>query len=53
MVMEKLKLFINNEHISYFNEAVGLLTRDSQIPSYFSQLHLQPKPQTNPFSTTK
>lgn len=51
--MEDLKIFMKDESISLFNQALSLVCRDSQIPSCFSQPHLETDFQTNPFPATK
>lgn len=51
--MEDLKLFVKVESISLFNQALSLVSRVSQIPSCFSQPHLETDSQTNPFPATR
>ena len=53
MVTEHLKLCMTDESTSFSNQAWGLVSRDSQIPSCFLQPHLETKFQSNLFLTER
>lgn len=53
MVMEDLKLFMKDKSTSLCNQALSLVSRDSQIPNCFSQPRLETESQSNPFPATK